>query len=148
MNEIEKIEKALKQAVDIIDRLKVPDDIKATAVQEVFRAIYYGAAEPSQKGPRPFSRTKARAKKRGKKRGKGTPVTSLLDSLLAEEFFKDKRRDNKEIITGLAKKAAHVEYSDLTKPLQKFVKDGRLDREKELRGGKREIWVYFEPEGK
>ena len=63
-----------------------------------------------------------------------------LNRLIAEGFFKSKRTINEIVEHCRAKLATTIKMSDLSGPLARFVRDGKLDREKNSDGQ----YVYFQ----
>jgi len=61
--------------------------------------------------------------------GKAGPAT-VLDQLISEKYFASKRTLNDIIVHCSSKKARNFKPNELSSPLARFVRDGRLKRDK------------------
>ena len=86
------------------------------------------------------SQTKANTPENKSQKKQGT-VEKILS--LGDEFFKEPKTI-KEIIEKLAERDFHFRASDLTLPLRKIVRSGKLKKTKDFTNGqKSKIWMYI-----
>jgi hypothetical protein len=138
----------LRELADVINQFK-SEAVQLRLVELVFQGSTEAPEEDHDEQPSKSSRTAARAKaspKRGKRgksgkdgeaadQGGAKPrsgrlgAASILDQLIAEKFFANKQAIGAIIDHCKAKKARTFKPNELSGPLARFTRDGRLKRD-------------------
>lgn len=103
--------------------------------------VYVGEAElKKSKKSNASTFEKPTKSKGGFKKGS---VADNLNHLIKEGYF-DSNRTIRDMINELRPKDIHYKPSDLTRPLRRFVRSGRLKKTKDLQDGTKSIkWTYI-----
>ncbi len=141
----DEVKKQLSDLSSIINAFK-SEAVQLRIVELIFKQVPHELTTDPSEGADESSKSKPtrRRKVKGKKEprtiekktsrpGKHGPIT-VLEELIKDGFFKEKRTLKAIIDYCAKKKARNFRQSDLSGPLGRFVRDQKLDRDKNQDG--------------
>jgi len=143
----EELKKQLAELADVINNFK-SEAVQVRLIELIFHASPQAEGQSEQTQLVPAVRRRRGAKRAGRKStdaskgaagkpkkakgGRAGPAT-ILSQLIDEKYFAQKRTIG-DIIGHCAKKAHNYKPNELSSPLARFVRDGRLKRDKNAEG--------------
>ena len=143
IKDFEKLKKQLAELAAVINTFK-SEAVQLRLVELIFHVFPLAEVEAAQVQPETVERKRRGAKRASRKLtdakqaatpkpkkskgGRAGPAT-VLGQLIDEKYFAQKRTLN-DIISHCAKKAHNYKPNEISTPLARFVRDGRLKRDK------------------